>query len=1271
TDYHEYNWHDREKSLQDDNCIVDDAELQSIFIAACKSNRNTCLDIIIQRPKLKDRIRVAETDDAGKSGLRWAVEKEHDVIVEKLLNYFSGHCMYDLRFTLKKALKERHTDIIGFLLQQSFKSCHDFLDLFDLLHGAIILRDKDSARKLLDNDKYHLPVDDEIFEAICDDDRDIIYRNSRSEDEILVALVLYTASHNWPVAKRLLPQVQQSHSLIPSVMRAAAEHNCWEIINMAVTYNIVNKDPSYHERQELSKTLFESVRMNNDKIAFVLCSSQLVDPWPKIDEYGSSPLQEADARGLTKFISIFNKSHPPPNLIAGEENIIKAYMANKERTDKVFEIAKTEDPYTRNDGVKKLLSESSSFNTSLNANVRGQNGLTLMHLAASAEHNYSPTWSYRDINDLVVNQGGYINAVDCGGDTPLHYLCKGEGRCSPEWQCLANGMLELGADPRIRNHKGKLPEDYLEPQDEELRALLTEKRLQLNELPHPDSSEKIQLLEKLNTAATTTGNPCEIKELLKLGAPLESHGGFSGALHHAVTMGMRDATLLLLAAGASTCGLSSEGLTILQAVHRTPYLPAIIPSLIRDEYCISLKKELAQIPQERQYESLRNGIQNLMKDIEEKGNKAKWTCVSGETDEWQNFVDAAHFGLTHTCFFMCWENAGIGRTEQVKGHPLLAAVKESQINTVLTLCRDLKLNPYFIPGLDESQLPEGLITSMRELERETIENYHLRSMEKNILLANALDFLRHPNENSNHLCSFLRIVAELGLIHTLHEVRSICEIDLNTIIECSSNSQMLHIAALHGHRHMVEYLLFCGVPPDTLSNGGLTASHLAAIKGYKKCSLYLQMFSKSESKSNNKMTAKDFQDELRKLMRNVKLSLLSEEDEDTIFSDYDVTRTSRIHLEKKSIGMGIYSDILLQKYALENRVNFSLPENKKVKDAISNDISRLVKQIGCIDSRYEGRVVEAGSVSENIRLFLPDELDFNVELNNFSGLDGGNINILSREICKEKSRIYLKGESELEIYLHHKHNNEEMFSENNFIDYFYKATNSALKTFVFESPNISVIYPGIQKTRVGIALFLVWSEASQRVLLPSIDLVPTILANWPKDNDLNLLPKELQDMVADIPISIACYGSNHWRYCLSQIESKIISNLSEDKQSVILACKLLSGFLKTDWWYPDYYKNLYRVWNYIYLKVDSPVSYVIKTLFFKELSKHIDSDLWKKNHFFDRVISVFMGMVKYNEKGENMQATQVKSHLLPMYESQRFGDGAIDIIDFLRKLKDG
>ncbi|CAL4201435.1 unnamed protein product [Meganyctiphanes norvegica] len=480
---------------------------------------------------------------------------------------------------------------------------------------------------------------------------------------------------------------------------------------------------------------------------------------------------------------------------------------------------------------------------------------------------------------------------------------------------------------------------------------------------------------------------------------------------------------------------------------------------------------------------------------------------------------------------------------------------------------------------------------------------------------------------------------------------------------------MLHIAALHGHRNMVEYLLLCGVPSDRLANGGLTASHLAAIKGHKKCSLYLQTFSKFERKSNNNMTAKDFQDELKKLLRKVKLSLLSEEDEDTIFSDYDLTKTSKILLEKKSIGMGIYSISLLRKYALQNRVNFSLPENKKVKDAISNDISRLVKHIGCIDSRYEGRVVEAGSVSENIRLFLPDEMDFNVELNNFSGLDGGNINILSREICKEKSQLYLKGE--LEIYLHHKHNDEEMFSENNFIDYFYNATNSALKTFVFESPNISVIYPGIQKTRVGIALFLVWSEASQCVLLPSIDLVPTVLANWPKDNDLDSLPKELQDMVADIPISIACYGSNQWRYCLSRVESKIISNLSEDKQSVILACKLLSGFLKTDWWYPDYYKNLYRVWNYTYLKVDSPVSYVIKTLFFKELSEHIDSDLWKKNHFFDRVISVFMGMVKCNEEGKIMQAAQVKSHLLPMFESPRFGDGAIDIINFLLELKDG
>lgn len=210
-------------------------------------------------------------------------------------------------------------------------------------------------------------------------------------------------------------------------------------------------------------------------------------------------------------------------------------------------------------------------------------------------------------------------------------------------------------------------------------------------------------------------------------------------------------------------------------------------------------------------------------------------------------------------------------------------------------------------------------------------------------------------------------------------------------------------------------------------------------------------------------------------------------------------------------------------------------------------------------------------------------------------------------------------------------------------------------------------------TKVGLAIFVAWSEKQNGplVLMPSVDLVPAICVPWPEGNRFSQLPEHIQEVAKDIPVSITCCGDNAWRYSLSEVEARILSSITDKQRVVILACKLLCSLLKADWWYPKKYRNHYLVWDHVYLKLNVPVSYIVKTLFIKELSSQTREECWNNENFMERVMSIFRGMVLISEDKEVIRADKVPSFLLPNFESQRFGDGAPTIIKFLEDLAAG
>jgi ankyrin repeat protein len=55
----------------------------------------------------------------------------------------------------------------------------------------------------------------------------------------------------------------------------------------------------------------------------------------------------------------------------------------------------------------------------------------------------------------LLDHGAHVHATDSEGWTALH------NACSREWVEAVALLLEQGADPEVRNHKGRLPEDLL------------------------------------------------------------------------------------------------------------------------------------------------------------------------------------------------------------------------------------------------------------------------------------------------------------------------------------------------------------------------------------------------------------------------------------------------------------------------------------------------------------------------------------------------------------------------------------------------------------------------------------------------------------------------------------------------------------------------------------------------------------------------------------------------------------------------------------------
>lgn len=1074
------------------------------------------------------------------------------------------------------------------------------------------------------------------------------------------------------------------------VATVAAMDGQWDAVK-AVTDILEKKNLSEHQISQLEIVLWEAVRANEVAMVRVLSDILRVNPRTAVTGRPTTSEQEAHTRGHTDVVATFNKNAPPAKLTAEEEQIYRAMALHKRRVNDLFIAVWA----GQTGDVNKILSSRSDVSISLPGFVRDIGGATLPHvlIAGMQVCTQDPVWDNSvDVERLIEAHGLYTNSVDCKGRTALHLLAEGnfwdrryqEDTSSQKslpsgWEDSSDERalmaVKAGVDPRLRNHRGQCPLDIAQRKKRvELAETLRKK---CEELGHLETPEESVLSEKFANMlmAASMGDVAQTMSLLQERVPLEPRDGYSGPLHLALTRGQRDVMMLLLAGGAPITATSSDGLTILEAAHRTPDLPALFPAVIREEYVRGIHEEWISIKADSEEEQLlKTGLLELLKDVQRIGHRTSWPKEYNLEDNWKMLTAAARLGLPLASHFLVQGGARTNLIPSDRNHPLAAACESSEQHMIVTLCRDLRIMPYHVPRVSEDDLPHGLLTHLLKREEDVLYELMLKERRRESVVQEFLDYLsdlQTPKRVGHPSASAMCLIGELGMVHTLHAIRKRVEVNLEMELEPGSKSQLIHIAALRGHKPLLEYLVRCDIQTDIVVSGDMTPAHLAALMGHSACLKYLRHFPGESAQSAVGMTPDDILQAHDDYVKSVHLNLVSNWEEDMIVNESRAEVSTRVLLRGKCVRLGITCPETLRQCALAKKVDFSDSHNFRMKNTIEREMKRLCEAIARVDSRYKGQIVNVGSVAENVRMLLPDEMDFNLQLDSYDGFKEGKVTIKVEQKPKSRNRLDCT-DDEVKVSVECKED-PELFRGSNFLKYFEEAVRKALQTFSFESPNLSIIYPGIEMTKVGLAIFVAWSEKQNGplVLMPSVDLVPAICVPWPEGNRFSQLPEHIQEVAKDIPVSITCCGDNAWRYSLSEVEARILSSITDKQRVVILACKLLCSLLKADWWYPKKYRNHYLVWDHVYLKLNVPVSYIVKTLFIKELSSQTREECWNNENFMERVMSIFRGMVLISEDKEVIRADKVPSFLLPNFESQRFGDGAPTIIKFLEDLAAG
>lgn len=944
------------------------------------------------------------------------------------------------------------------------------------------------------------------------------------------------------------------------------------------------------------------------------------DPNSTLAGMDTTPYEEAHHRGHTPVLRVLEEAMEKRPDTPHNDMVISVLQAHTKKVDAVFEAA-SGGQYRHTAGVDVLLRA-----YSLPGTVHDHQGRSLLHYAASVQlADGGPLWLAQDVRSLVESHGVLVNAVDFKGCNALHLLMEHaknneeitcwDGKTlsvCEAWLGLASLLMEVGCDPRLLDHRYRPPHQLpIAEQKPRLASLLSKAAASLGT---PKSSPSLDKFPEM-VHASARGDEDAVRRLLVSGVRVLPLGGHRDPLLEAVRGGHRNTVFLLLAAGAPLCAYGLLGNTPFDAAHRTLGLPGLFPALIRKEFCDRLQEELEELSaSDKEHTGTVEGLIQLKSIAEVSGHR-----LGDQLNSWRdrrssisfpNPTDtlnlAASLGLTLTCQLLGVAGVPLHPLPHLP-HPLVRALTRGYYHTAYSLCRDLKMNP-FSAGAAANTVPEQLVADLQEGE---LKRFEKKLLKKGTGATVANDLLqRVRGDNNSHtlkqLQTVLYLLAELNLVTLLHRMRQrLPDLDFNIRVHTASASTMLHVSAAYGKTTMAEYLLSRGADQKRLTRGGLVPSHLAALRGHTECVEYLVGCSRAEPQGSWGLNPAQCLQYFNENASSRHLDILTEQEATAIMGAKGELTKAQLILTGRCSKLGITSPGALWRMLEDEENKVKAYASNELDESILCDIKELSRQIGEIDERFCGEVVSFPSVKRRLDLFLPDNLEFYIDLDKYSALEGGCITMLNGN---NSPRGFVAGITSTK--------NHELFNGENFTNTFRRVVQEALTATTFTT--LILVPPFLGHTPGGVCLHAALKYPST-VVLVKVTVTPVIKATVPQWASLDGRTVNPGTIAQEY---LAAGTGSHWVFLLNHLVEWVVTQGEEHEWRVLQACLFFIKLLETCWWLPKKEtRDCGVACQTLPVGVAVPPTSTLHLHFMEELLGE-RRDAWTKEYWLNRLMGV-------------------------------------------------
>ncbi|XP_042858456.1 uncharacterized protein LOC122244579 [Penaeus japonicus] len=469
----------------------------------------------------------------------------------------------------------------------------------------------------------------------------------------------------------------------------------------------------------------------------------------------------------------------------------------------------------------------------------------------------------------------------------------------------------------------------------------------------------------------------------------------------------------------------------------------------------------------------------------------------------------------------------------------------------------------------------------------------------------------------------------------LHLLSCVADVKMNDMVDTVCGGFPLHYAARHNNLSAAKYIVSKGASQSVQDRFGNTPAHYAYMFGHKEVGDFLR----TESVNKSGLTAEAMLQRYIHYLKEYDLDLDNLQRKE-MYGDNTAPQIIQKHLqnlERKWMNSGISQSVK------ECHVDFTSGEAQEIQKAVSEFIQQLMLSVSTENALYKGELHMVGSSGENVRLFCPDEFDFNIIMKNMG------------TFCPQTHDEKLECGSVRDLKLSNLEN-------------IYYTVKQCLATCEPKDNRLAIVLPGVKKTQVGVGLSLVWTGKVFPLLLVDVDVVPTMKAKWPyKQKETKLLPSAFDN------VYINSIGNNEGRFSFALAENAVMKDLSEDKRRVFLACKMVLSALKVEKWAPRHIQNKFKYFHDRFFKIPSPKGFLLKNTFFLELEEVTDEERWTEGHLVERMISIFRKMCeKYTDPATQVTSWEpaaVKPYFAGRTQSPCIGFGAPEILEYVESTK--